>query len=131
MEPRSILVTPMVDIRNGQCTGDTYVYVADAQAFSIIVHDTTKGTSWRIIDKSFYPYPNYGTFTILGDSFELMDGVLGMALAPVEPSGDRKLFYHSLSSATENWVWTSYLQNATRFADNPSSSPEIFHVKTK
>lgn len=104
------------------------MYVADPQAFAIIVHDAAQMTSWKIVDKTFYPYPNFGTFNILGDSFELMDGVLGMALEPYVPGRDRKLFYHSLSSATENWVYTSFLQNRTRFTDNPNSSPEIFNV---
>lgn len=57
-----------------------------------------------------------------------MDGILGAALSPYSPNEDRKLFYHAMSSPTENWVYTSLIRNQSRFQDNPESSPEIFHV---
>lgn len=67
LESRSILVTPIVDVRgsNGKCK-NTFVYVADCQTYSIIVYDVQRCTSWKITDKTMYPYPNYGTFDILG-----------------------------------------------------------------
>lgn len=129
-EPRSVFVTPIVDVVStaNRCQ-NTFVYMADCQAFSIVVFDQARMKSWRIIDKTFYPYPNYGTFNIEGDSFDLMDGILGMDLEP-KYSGmrDRKLFYHSLSAGTENWVYTSYLKDESRFASDPSSSPGIFNT---
>lgn len=129
LESRSILVTPIVDVRDPQngCT-DTFVYVADCQTYSLIVYDVAHQTSWQITDKTMYPYPNYGRFTIQGEHFDLMDGVLGMALSPLKAGEDRKLFYHALSSPTENWVYTSNIRNKTAFLDNPESSPDIFHV---
>lgn len=57
-----------------------------------------------------------------------MDGVLGMDLSPYVPGEDRKLFYHAMSSNTENWVYTSDLRNQSRFMHDPTSSPEVFHV---
>lgn len=129
LEPRSILVTVAVDVRDSsdRCR-DTFVYVADCQTFSIIVYDARRQTSWKATDKTMYPYPNFGTFDIEGEHFDLMDGVLGMALSPYSPGEDRKLFYHAMSSDTENWVYTSDLRNASRFAHDPESSPEVFHV---
>lgn len=129
LEQRSILVTPIVDVRDpqGKCR-DTFVYVADCQTFSIIVYDVRKQTSWRASDKTMYPYPNWGTYDIQQESFDLMDGVLGMTLSPFAPGEDRKLFYHAMSSDTENWVYTSELRNRSRFQHDPTSSPEIFHV---
>ncbi|KAG5882679.1 hypothetical protein JTB14_026090 [Gonioctena quinquepunctata] len=128
-EPRSIFVTPAVEILSGrnQCK-NTFIYLADCQAFSIVVYDLQRQTSWRVTDKTFYPYPNYGTFNIQGDSFELMDGVLGMSLNSASTGSRRKLFYHAMSSPTESWVYTEDLRNGTRFSGNPSSSPEIFHT---
>lgn len=126
-EPRSILVTPIVETSGGNCE-NTFVYMADCQAYSLIVLDAKKGEFWRIIDKTFYPYPNWGTYDILGTKFELMDGILGMALSPKNDLDKRKLFYHALSSTTENWVYTKDLKNKTRFENDPSSSPGIFHV---
>lgn len=122
-------MTPIVDVRDpqGRCK-DTFVYVADCQTFSIIVYDVRRHISWRATDKTMYPYPDSGTFDIQGESFDLMDGVLGMALSPFVDGDDRKLYFHAMSSETENWVYTSDLRNRTRFQHDPSSSPEIFHA---
>ncbi|XP_018320375.1 major royal jelly protein 1 isoform X2 [Agrilus planipennis] len=127
LEDRSILVTPIVDVRDDKCK-DTFVYVADCQTFSIIVYNPRLGVSWKATDKTMYPYPNFGTYDIQGNSFDLMDGVLGMALSPYKPGSDRKLFYHAMSSGTENFVYTSDIRNHTRFYSDPESSPEIFSV---
>nr|ATB56353.1 yellow-d2 [Leptinotarsa decemlineata] len=132
IESRSILVTPVVEIRDtrNHCQ-NTFVYLADCQTYSIIVYDLQRQTSWRVTDKTMYPNPDCGTYSIQGDSFDLMDGVLGMSLSPASLGGDRKLFYHAMSSSTENWVYTSYLRNQTRFSENPESSPEIFNTYPK
>nr|XP_023012025.1 major royal jelly protein 3-like [Leptinotarsa decemlineata] len=132
IESRSILVTPVVEIidKSNQCH-NTFVYLADCQTYSIIVYDLQRQTSWRVTDKTMYPYPSYGTYNIKGDSFDLMDGILGMSLSPALSEGGRKLFYHAMSSGTENWVYTSDLRNETRFREDPSSSPGIFTTYRK
>ncbi|CAH1116312.1 unnamed protein product [Phaedon cochleariae] len=127
LESDSLLVTPVVDIRDGQC-GNTFVYAADCIGNSIIVYDAQRNRSWRVSHRTMYPYPNYGTYNIQGESFELMDGVLGMSLSPQIPGKDRKLYYHAMSSSTENWVYTSYLRNQSLFEDDPSSSPRLFNT---
>ncbi|XP_017778766.1 PREDICTED: protein yellow-like isoform X2 [Nicrophorus vespilloides] len=127
LESRSVLVTPIIDNRDKQCR-DTFVYVADCQTYSIIVYDVKHEKAWKATDKTMYPYPNFGTYRIQGDSFDLMDGVLGMDLERYHPDKDRKLFYHAMSSPTENWVYTSHLRNETRFKHSPESSPEIFNT---
>lgn len=125
IEPRSTLVTPIVDVR-GSCR-NTFVYAGDCQTYSIIVYDLKKGTSWRITDKRMFPDPDYGTYNILGDEFELMDGILGMSLTTPGLLG-RRLFFHAMSSDTETYVNTEDIRNRTRFIQNPQSSPEIFHT---
>ncbi|CAG9773981.1 unnamed protein product [Ceutorhynchus assimilis] len=124
-----LLVTPEVDVRdpNSGCR-DTFVYSADVVGFSLLVHDVANGRSWRVQDKTFYPYPNYGTYNIAGESFELMDGILGLSLSPHIPGDDRVLFYHAMSSPTENYVYTSYLRNRTIFEHDPSAAPQIFQT---
>lgn len=59
----SILVTPVVDVRDPTCT-DTFVYAADVTGFGIIVLDVRRSVSWRVSNKYMYPIPDYGTFTI-------------------------------------------------------------------
>lgn len=67
LESRSILVTPIAHVKDPQqgCQ-NTLVYIADCQTYSLIVYDPQQHTSWRITDKTMYPYPNLGTFHIAG-----------------------------------------------------------------
>lgn len=65
MESTSLLVTINVDVRDRQCR-DTFIYIADCQVPALIVYDVKRARSWKILDKTFYPYPNFGTFNILG-----------------------------------------------------------------
>lgn len=73
------------------------VYIADNAGFSLIVYSYKEDKSWRILNKWFYPDPSYGTFTIDGDSFELMDGIFGMATSPKSKLNDMfKITYISI-----------------------------------
>ncbi|KAI4456326.1 protein yellow-related [Holotrichia oblita] len=123
----SILVTPIVEIFNENCD-DTFLYIADTVGFSIIIHDVKSGAFWRASDKTMYPYPNHSSFDILGDNFDLVDGVLGMDIGPNIVGESRKLYYHSLSSVTENWVYTDHLRNASIFGVYPWVHPSVFNV---
>lgn len=46
-----------------------------------MVYDYKRDVSWRTQNKYFYPNPENGTFTINGESFDLMDGVIGLSLS--------------------------------------------------
>jgi Major royal jelly protein len=89
----------------------------------------------------FYPYPNYGTFTIAGESFDLMDGVLGMAVSPKKSNednaltgnslsrlGERSLFFHSLASGLENVVPLRIINNASVWEQDANSLPRAFRT---
>lgn len=84
-ENSAIIDKQVLDVRDpppsGQCQ-NTMAYIADVQSFSILVFDLKRQHSWRVQNKLFFPCPAYGTYTIAGESFDLMDGVLGMALSP-------------------------------------------------
>lgn len=118
-EDQSTFVTPIVEVRSreNQCR-DTFLYLADCSAFTLIVYDVAKGRSWKIKNMNMYPDPNFGTYNIAGESFDLMDGILGMGLSPYHPREGRKLFYHAMSSDTEHWVYTKDLQNETKAGDS-------------
>nr|QHN70681.1 yellow-d [Limenitis arthemis astyanax] len=125
----SLFITPVVDVRGedpNDCS-DTFVYVADVSGFGLLVVDVANDRSWRITEKRFYPFPSRGTFTIEGESFDLMDGVLGMALSPYLPGRDRFLYFHALASTTENVVRTSVLRNDS-FIHDPNANPHSIHV---
>ncbi|XP_055698793.1 major royal jelly protein 1-like [Phlebotomus papatasi] len=150
--PNSLLVTSVVDVRNpppGRCD-QTMVYIADVTGFGIIVYDYKRHRSWRVQNKLAFPHPKYGTFSIKGDSFDLMDGVLGLAISPpvtrtarggyglfypsyaddtqntILPTTNRLLFFHALASATENAVPLSLLDNSTIWEDDPDAMPRSF-----
>lgn len=114
----SLFVTPMVDVRgnNDAKCRDTYVYIADVTGFAMLVYDHRNARSWAIHNNLFYPYPPHGTFTINNESFDLMDGILGLALGPIRPNGDRILYFHSLAGRTESWVPTSVIRFAVIFS---------------
>lgn len=106
----SLFVTVAIDVRDttNNCK-DTFAYIADVTGFALIVYDFRNSRSWRINNNLFYPYPPYGTFNIKGDTFDLMDGILGLALGPIQ-NGDRILYFHSLASRVESWVPTSIIR---------------------
>ncbi|GAB1861265.1 Bee-milk protein [Camponotus japonicus] len=121
----SLFVTLVVDIRDEKC-GDAFVYIADVTGFGLLVYDHRNVRSWRITNNLFYPYPPYGTFYINGLTFDLMDGILGLALSPMKLDGDRILYFHSLASKVESWVPTSIIRNHSLFHDHPDSAPRSF-----
>lgn len=50
--------------------------------------------------------PAYNRHTIAGETFEMNDGIFGMAISPqwTQWDNDRYLFFHSLASVDENAV---------------------------
>lgn len=119
----SLYVTVAVDVRDA-CE-NTFAYVADVTGFSLLVYDAQNSRSWNIVNNLFYPYPPYGTFHIKDDTFDLMDGILGLALGPIV-NNDRILYFHSLASRVESWVPTSVIRNHTTFQGNSEAAARSF-----
>lgn len=121
----SRFVTPLVDIEDvppfGICS-KAFVYMADATGTSLIVYDVSKGKSWRVENKYTFPDPDYGTHTIAGESFELMDGVFGLSATPKGLDLKRHLFFHSLSNDAQIAVPLDVLNNATNWIHGLGSS---------
>ncbi|XP_026331324.1 protein yellow-like isoform X2 [Hyposmocoma kahamanoa] len=122
----SVYRTAVVDVTPGDC-GDTYVYVADVAAYALVVVDVARNRSWRLTHRLFYPFPTRAKVTVDGESFDLMDGVLGMALSPWRRNPDRFLYFHAFASTTENVVRTSVLKNDSFLAD-PNVDPKLIRV---
>ncbi|CAD7090713.1 unnamed protein product [Hermetia illucens] len=145
----SLLVTPIVDIRS-QSHGcrKTMVYIADITGFGLLVYDYEANTSWRIENKLMFPNPDWGTFTIAGESFDLMDGLVGLALTPQSRGGrnepsegkyggypsssrpprerERYLYFHAMAGEVENRVPLSLVDNRTIWLNAPDSNPRDF-----
>ncbi|XP_076650074.1 major royal jelly protein 9-like [Halictus rubicundus] len=122
----SLFVTVAVDIRKNEQNGnDTFAYIADVTGFALIVYDHEHSRSWKITNNLFYPYPPYGTYHIKGDTFDLMDGILGLALSPMK-NGDRTLYFHSLASRVESRVPTSVIRNYSLFKNDAEAAARSF-----
>lgn len=155
----SLFVTPIVDVRDpgpaARCE-NTKVYIADVTGFGILVYDLRLNRSWRTTNKLVYPHPYYGTFTVAGETFDLMDGIIGMTLSPRDTTinqrsyglfgsifgnqnaiaaqspaateSNRILYFHAMASVTENAVPLRILDNSTMWEENPEATPRSFVV---
>lgn len=132
--------------------------MADCLKFGVVVFDSYTHRSWRIESKFMYPHIDYGTHTISGDSFELMDGVFGLAIAKMNknrntryfgntfqgnfigngnslsrpPSSvsddDRCLYFHAFASINEYCIPLNLAYNESIWEHDPAAMPRAFYV---
>lgn len=115
LQDTSILVTPVVNVLDpppGKCR-DTQVYIADVTTFHMIVYDMRTRRSWRTANKFFYPHPTHGTFNVADETFDLMDGVVGLAISPRNTIGGQQMFFHPMAATNEMTVPLWVLNNRT------------------
>lgn len=141
----SWFISPMAEIESfaNNCI-NTWLYIADTNAPSLLVYSLRQNTSWRIQDRSFDPDPNYNVYSIgglgiftwlkkcvnyfyTGDNFTFADGIITVALSPKWDGHDRKLHYHAMSNIRESWVYVKHLKNPRNFLI-PYGSPHLFYV---
>jgi hypothetical protein len=130
LRPHSILTTVVADIldANGRCR-EAFAYIADVTGFGLIVVDAHREKSWRVVSNYFYPYPLDGHFVLNKEQFDLMDGVLGLALSPSRNNKrDKTLYFHSLASVRESWVSAELLRNESNFENNINRVADKFYV---
>ncbi|XP_060851061.1 protein yellow-like [Rhopalosiphum padi] len=125
----SLFTNIEVDIRDSKGR-NTYAYIADTTAYKLIVYDFKNDESWAVDQAYFYPYPNKAHFKIKGVNFDLMDGVLGLALGPITKN-DRKLYFHAFASTRESWVHTNTLQNKSLFQNGLIDGSGTFFLSSE
>ncbi|BET00511.1 Major royal jelly protein [Nesidiocoris tenuis] len=59
-----------------------FVYISDSTNPGLIVYDYARDSTWRLQSPKFFPEPDWGTYRVAGESFTLMDGIIGMTLSP-------------------------------------------------
>ncbi|CAG9807015.1 unnamed protein product [Chironomus riparius] len=126
----SLFITPILDVADpGRCSR-VKAYIADVTGFGLIVYDCEVNKAWRVNNKLFYPYPNYGKFTIAGESFDLMDGLLALTIpkVPLRQDTERSLLFHALASGTENAVPLRIINNATIWENDANAMADEFKV---
>lgn len=99
----SLLTTIVADVREKECE-NAFAYIADVQGFQIIVFDLKNNKFWQFRNKYHYPDPIDGSFNINGVSFDLMDGILGLALGKLRLK-EIYLFYdiNIIKEYRKNW----------------------------
>jgi hypothetical protein len=115
----SIFANIAVDVKNGSCD-DTFAYMADLVASSMVVYSWRRKESWLVTHRYFQSDPKARKYHVAGVSFEWTDGLFGLALS-AENSNDkyRTLYFHPFSSFSEFAVSTRILQNETLWT-NPA-----------
>lgn len=76
-------VNPVVEV--GDNCKDTFVYVADVLGHGLLIYSVRENRSWRLSNtrtNAFGNDPEATTLTIAGETFDLNDGTLGVALTP-------------------------------------------------
>lgn len=130
----SRFVTPTIDLDAHNCDVG-HVYMADSIGDGIVVYDVAAQKSWRIENKFTYPHPDFGTFKIAGESFQLWDGTVSTTLTPHSLAGrrlQRMLYFHSLSSDWQMAIPLHVVNNVSNWKPNDvSASLDQFMVLGK
>ncbi|XP_066592904.1 dopaminechrome tautomerase [Prorops nasuta] len=106
LRPNSLLTNMIIDDVTATTCDDVFVYISDTTGPGIVVFDGATDRSWRVLHTSMFPDPSFSTYQIGGDSFELMDGVVGLAFSPQLNT----LYYQPLATNLLFSVPTSALQ---------------------
>lgn len=130
---------------------NSFAYIADTTAYKLLVYDLKNDDSWAIDQAYFYPYPLQSHFRTDNVDFDLMDGVLAIALsnAPLSSraplcnvtllfrffrflgamrKNDRTLYFHPFASTRESWVSANFLQNKSQFENGLVGNSGMFFV---
>lgn len=112
----SIFVTTAVVVKDppskgGNCS-QTMVYVADTNYPGLVVYDAQRNHAWLVSSPFMHPEPQHGRHTIAGDSFTLMDGIIGLT------TDNNNLYFNALASISEYSVPLSILDNCTLYESN-------------
>lgn len=48
----------------------------------MVVYDSAKDTAWRVMHPAMFPDPDFSDYTVDGERFTLMDGIVGLTFSP-------------------------------------------------
>ncbi|XP_014204829.1 protein yellow-like [Copidosoma floridanum] len=78
----SLFTNLVLDDTTATTCDDVYVYVTDTTGPGLVVVEGATGRSWRFLHASMLPHPDQATYRIGRDTFELFDGIVGLAFSP-------------------------------------------------
>ncbi|XP_018570738.1 protein yellow-like [Anoplophora glabripennis] len=107
LRPSSLLTNLIIDEDvQGRCDS-AFVYMSDTASPGLVVYDGLKDQAWRIMHPAFFPDPDFSDYNVDGESFTLMDGVVGLAHSPTlstlyfQPLATDRLFSIPTSALTK------------------------------
>nr|ATU83035.1 secreted hypothetical protein [Pristhesancus plagipennis] len=98
-----------------------FVYMTDTTNPGIIVYDVARENFWRLQHPNMYADPDFGTYRVAGESYTLMDGILGLALSAPSHNMERTLYFQPFASNRLFSIPTSVLQSGP----NPGDDGEL------
>lgn len=119
LRPNSLLTNLILDESGFSCD-DTAVYITDTANPGLVVYDSRKDAAWRFTHPSMWPEPDRSSYTVGGESFTLMDGIIGLALSHSDQGlpdfrslakPEKVLYFQALASDRIYSVSTSVLRN--------------------
>lgn len=82
LRPNSLLTNLIIDESVQGTCDSAFVYISDTVAPGMVVYDSLSDTAWRVMHPSMFPDPDFADSNVGGESFTLMDGVVGLAHSP-------------------------------------------------
>ncbi|KAM0734416.1 Major royal jelly protein 1 [Formica fusca] len=102
-----LLVTIVLETYGPRCSHTT-VYMADITGYGLVIYDSDSDKIWRLESEIFLPDPTFANYTIGGESFQLQNGILGMAKHPYAPV----LYFRPMSSRNIHSARTTDLKKS-------------------
>ncbi|CAK9802739.1 Protein yellow [Anthophora plagiata] len=81
LRPNTLLTNVIIDDTAATTCDDVFLYISDTAGPGILVFDGATDRSWRVVHATMYPHPDFSMYRIGSDSFELLDGVVGLAFS--------------------------------------------------
>ncbi|KAL6263208.1 hypothetical protein P5V15_006008 [Pogonomyrmex californicus] len=82
LRPDSLLTNIVIDEVSAKTCDDVFVYMTDTLGPGILIFDGARDRSWRVVHASMFPNPDYASYKIGSDTFEFLDGIVGIAFSP-------------------------------------------------
>lgn len=134
LRPNTLLSNLVIDDQNlNQVTGgyascdDVFIYMSDTTNPGIVVYDAARDAAWRLQHPFMFPDPNFGTYKVEGESFTLMDGILGMSLSQ---GYQRRLYFQPFASDRLLSIPVSTLQRGPNPGDDADLPVSIAGTKS-
>ncbi|CAL7935458.1 unnamed protein product [Xylocopa violacea] len=81
LRPNTLLTNLIIDDVSATTCDDVFIYMSDTAGPGMLVFDGAANRSWRVTHASMYPNPDFATYRIAGDTFELFDGIVGLTFS--------------------------------------------------